>query len=86
MRLVFSPQPDGSMLIWGRYKSEEYSYSARHFVLPGNSFGGLTWDELSALAWIETDDDGAIVHKEPRGESMQLDQNAARPSFLRDVP
>lgn len=73
------------MLIWGNYKSSECSYNARHFVAPGNAFCGLSWNELTELAWIETNDDGEITHKEPRGKLVPLDPNAARPPFLRDA-
>jgi hypothetical protein len=85
MRLIFSQQTDGKILVWGRYKDAEYSFQIRQFVAPENSFFGLTWGELSALSWIETNDDGAITHKEPRIESVEIHSNTGRPSFLRDV-
>lgn len=40
---------------------------ARGYSAPGQSYAGVPTDELRELLWIDLDETGAVIHREPRG-------------------
>lgn len=79
-------QPDGSVYIEGRLRNDECSSGhLRQRVHAGGSYIGIEFDEWTTLSSVTVGDDGSVT-KELRGEPVEFDPKAERPSFLRNVP
>lgn len=79
-------EPDGSVYIEGRLRNDECSSGHfRQHVHAGGTYSGIEFNEWRTLSSVTFGDDGSVT-KELRGEPVEFDPKAERPSFLRNVP
>ena len=87
MIIGLKPQADGSIMIWGESDDVEGAGRA-HFlneIAPGDSFCGLSYDELLQYAYIETGTDGGFIGGSKR-TPVDPSRPAEIPPFLRRQP